>query len=1662
MRPASAKCFVWVFAITIASSWWAAALGTTPPSSPPDVSTVRDKLGDISIPFVENTGQLDSHVRFSAPTFAGTLFVTDRGELVYALPSRPVLENTAARDIARSAAHDAPPDVDSRTAHRSKRAYGRGQEINLTERFVGGNPVPRAGMPHVTTVSSFIGDDTSRYRVGIRTFENVSLGEVFPGIDIRLRATGHNVEKIFTVRPREDSTRIALQFDGAERIAAADDGSLIVTTSKGDVSFTAPVAYQTIGGRQEPVKVAYTVDARAKRYGFSIGAYDRNQPLVIDPLLQASYVGGSNGVTSVFAVTVHPATGDIIVAGDTASTNFPQTAGSGQIGNAGGSDGFVARLNSSLTVLLQATYYGSTLDDQVTDVAVHPLSGEVLIAGTSDGTLPGMAGGFQPSRGSATGIAQGFVARLSASVSNLAQSTYVSGNSYIFGNRIAVHSVSGDIYVGGETYATDLAGTAGGARPTHSPGFGKDGFIARLNSALTSQMGATYFGGDDNSFVDALIVHPATGDIYLAGKTFAQNLPGTAGGAQPASHSSGLGLEGYVARFNATLSILRQSTYLGGSYLDGVNSIAIHPQTGDVLVAGYTTSSDFPGTAGVALPVAPLSVSSGAGFAARLNQSLTALLQSTFVTGNSATGVGSVFAHPTSGEVFLSGSTRATDLPGTGGGIQPTNAGGVDIFLSRMDSSLTAVLQSTYLGGAGDDGAGSGVGKDLQRAVLHPMSGEVIVIGAITNSTDFPGTAGGGQPVNPSGGTFGAGAVARLSADLRTEWTIAAAMSTVRSDHVLTVLQNGVVLASGGWNGSDSIAACELYNPRTNTWTPAGPLAAARSDHTATTLPTGKVLIVGGYGIGGVALAANELYNPVTNQHGPAAALTTGRYYHSATLLPNGKVLVVGGSNGGALASAELYDPIGNAWASAGVLTSARYLHTATLLPNGKVLIAGGRNGGALISTELYNPATNSWSSAGSMSVARDSHSATLLVSGNVLIAGGFGGGALASAETYNAATNVWGGPTTMKTARFSHTAALLPNGRVLVSGGYNNGGVQRASETYDGATNTWSAASPMISARDYHAAVLLPNGKVFVTGGLDGGSLAAEVYEFAAAKVGAAPNLAAARSDHSATLLPNGKVLVAGGYGSSGIAIAGSELYNPATNVWAATNPLATARFYHSATLLPNGKVLVVGGTGLGAGNYLTAAELYDPATNTWSSAGNLTTGRYLHTATLLPNGKVLIAGGRNGSSLNSAELYNPTTGTWSSAGTMPAARYWHTATLLPTNKVLLIGGLGASVLASGALYNPFTNTWGGAANLAEPRYGHTATLLPTGRVLVAGGSAAETLRTAEIYDTPGDSWSPAASLVAARDLHVAILLPNGKVLVAGGYTGGSGTAEFYDPQSGGWSGAMQIGTPRSELTATLLLNNKVLLSGGYGLNASVAASNLLDAGLVQETARQPVISTATSPLQPGTMALAATGFGFHPTYEASGAAVGSSASNTPLLQIMRADNGQTLWLPVDTTRPWTDGAFTTTAPALVGWPLGYAQVRMFVSGQPSAAFMVRTVVRGVLDIDENFAYDALTDGLMVMRYLFGLSGTAVTAGAVGSGAAVTDPIEINAYLNGIRAQLDVDGNGQTDALTDGLMIMRYLFGLRGPSVIVNAVGPGATRTTTQAIETFIQGLMP
>jgi hypothetical protein len=92
----------------------------------------------------------------------------------------------------------------------------------------------------------------------------------------------------------------------------------------------------------------------------------------------------------------------------------------------------------------------------------------------------------------------------------------------------------------------------------------------------------------------------------------------------------------------------------------------------------------------------------------------------------------------------------------------------------------------------------------------------------------------------------------------------------------------------------------------------------------------------------------------------------------------------------------------------------------------------------------------------------------------------------------------------------------------------------------------------------------------------------------------------------------------------------------------------------------------------------------------------------------------------------------------------------------------------------------------------------------------------------------------------------------------------------------------------------------------------------------------------------------------------------------------------------------------------------------------------------------------------------MFGLTGDALVSGTVASNATYTSSADIEAHIAMLGDLADIDGNGTIDALTDGLLTLRYLFGLEGDTLISGVVAQDATRDTAEEIEAHLETLMP
>ena len=226
---------------------------------------------------------------------------------------------------------------------------------------------------------------------------------------------------------------------------------------------------------------------------------------------------------------------------------------------------------------------------------------------------------------------------------------------------------------------------------------------------------STYLGG---SGVDdgAGIAVDAAGNAYVTGSTGSADFPtACTPPACPAFDATFNPLpDAFVTKLNATGSALVYSTYLGGNGVDDGNSIAVDA-TGNVYVTGSTGSSDF--TAGCTPPCtafAPTLSTAPDAFVTKLNATGSALVYSTYLGGD-GNDSGSGIAVDTAGNAYVIGSTLSTNFTSSCTApctvLDPTRGGPQDAFIAKLNSTGTALVYSTYLGGSAEE-SGTGIAVD--------------------------------------------------------------------------------------------------------------------------------------------------------------------------------------------------------------------------------------------------------------------------------------------------------------------------------------------------------------------------------------------------------------------------------------------------------------------------------------------------------------------------------------------------------------------------------------------------------------------------------------------------------------------------------------------------------------------------------------------------------------------------------------------------------------------------------------------------------------------------------------------------------------------------------------------------------------------------------------
>jgi hypothetical protein len=535
-------------------------------------------------------------------------------------------------------------------------------------------------------------------------FERVRYPQIYPGIDLVFITNSGQLEYNFEVSPHADPSVIRMHYENA-RAGLDGEGNLRVDFAGTTILQRRPQAFQRDGMRMRAIACNYRLEETGD-VTLRTASYDRNSPLVVDPvLIFSTYLGGSS-FDAIYGAA-RDAAGNLYLVGETASGSLT----SNTVATRSSRDVFVAKMNAAGTQLLYTVYLGGSGMDSGKAIAVDA-SGNAYVTGvTSSSDFPVTSGALSVH---SSGAEDAFVAKLDAS-GQLLYSTYLGGEKSDYGYSIAVDG-SGAVYVAGQTSSTAFPVTSGAFQASNHGGL-SDCFVSKLNAAGNALVYSTLLGGGGLDSCAGLAID-AAGNAYVAGTTYSTDFPTLA----PLQSNLRGTANAFAAKLNPAGSALVYATFLGGSGLDNANAVALD-SSGSLYVAGCTSSVDFPATAGAAQITLTGSYNA---FVSKLSADGSALVYGTLIGGSRSDTATSIAVDPT-GRAIVGGYTSSSDFPVVAP-VQSAFQGAFDAFATVVDAGGGSFVFSSYFGGSGDDRA----------YAIAALPGNNLILGGMTSSGNFP------------------------------------------------------------------------------------------------------------------------------------------------------------------------------------------------------------------------------------------------------------------------------------------------------------------------------------------------------------------------------------------------------------------------------------------------------------------------------------------------------------------------------------------------------------------------------------------------------------------------------------------------------------------------------------------------------------------------------------------------------------------------------------------------------------------------------------------------------------------------------------------------------------------------------------------------------------
>jgi len=519
--------------------------------------------------------------------------------------------------------------------------------------FIDAEQVRPKGEKKQKTVFSYFKGKPSEWQRGVSTYGKLLYSNLWPGVDLVYYGKTNRLKYEFILKAGADPSKVRLRYSGVLKAHIQPDGSMKVETPLGDLQDQAPYAYQTVDNKKREVSIEYSLRKEAEKdtwsFGFNLGAYDKTAPLVLDPGF-IIYCGYIGGGNEEHGYCI-----DVDSEGRTYITGFTRSTETW--------DNFPIKTGPDLT------YNGG-------------------------------------------GQGDAFVARVNAKGTDLDYCGYIGGTDSDQGKSIAV-DLFGRAYITGYTYSNETTeGFPVKVGPDMTLAGTKDAFVARVNPQGTDLEYCGYIGGSDNSEIGHGTAVDTMGRAYVVGETTSDEV----GDGFPVKVGPDLtyngGIEGFIARVNATGSDLEYCGYIGGASVDQAVEVAVDASF-NAYITGYTESSEavnFPVIMGP-----DLTYNYDDAFVAKVSPTGSGFLYCGYI-GGTDTDIGKKIAVDSGGRAYVGGWTASDNtsesFPVITGPDLTFNGGATDAFVARVSASGAMLEYCGYIGGTENE-RGYSVAVDL-------------------------------------------------------------------------------------------------------------------------------------------------------------------------------------------------------------------------------------------------------------------------------------------------------------------------------------------------------------------------------------------------------------------------------------------------------------------------------------------------------------------------------------------------------------------------------------------------------------------------------------------------------------------------------------------------------------------------------------------------------------------------------------------------------------------------------------------------------------------------------------------------------------------------------------------------------------------------------------